>query len=59
MERESECPKCLSGWEVVDGPVVRLFDGRLLLKKLGVEANNEEEVRGKQLVAKCQGGTRQ
>ena len=41
MERESEVSKVLfvSGWEVVAGPVVPLFDGRLTLKK----PNNEEE----------------
>ena len=41
MERESEVSKVLfvSGWEVVAGPVVPLFDGRLALKK----PNNEEE----------------
>ena len=35
MERESEVSKVLfvSGWEVVAGPVVPLFDGRLSLKK--------------------------
>ena len=61
MERESEVSKVLfvSGWEVGAGPVVRLFDGRLSLKKLGVSQTTKRRVRGKQLVAKCQGGTSQ